>query len=119
MRRRAPAIAAAIELCASAASRGACCKSLQPHEGREIPSVLRRYRGLSHTRRGSTEEPIVLEGSPTDRLLQPGVVTARSHLEHRAHHSNVEALAVGFEKFVGLMVFPVLAFVRIGMPPRR
>jgi hypothetical protein len=38
---------------ASAASRGACCRSLQPHEGRGIPLGLRRCRGLPCTRRGS------------------------------------------------------------------
>src|SRR5450631_1140960 len=49
------------------------------------------------------QEPNVLEGSLTDRLLKPGVVTGRSHLQHPAHRSNVEALSVGFDKFVGLM----------------
>jgi hypothetical protein len=79
-----------------------------------VDTVACRMRGADQP-----EEPDVLEGPLTDRLLQPGVVTAGSHLEHSAHCSNVKAIAVGLYKFVGLTDLPVLAFARIGTPPRR
>lgn len=39
---------------------------------------------------------------PADRPAPAGVVTARNHLEHPAHRSNIEAIAVGFDTFGGL-----------------
>jgi hypothetical protein len=38
--------------------------------------------------------------------LQPGVISAGRHLQYPAHHSNVEAFAVGLEKFVALTDLP-------------
>ena len=65
------------------------------------------------------EEPNVLEGSLADKLLQPCVVSARSHLHHPAHRSNVEAIPADFDKFVDQADFPVLACIRIGIPSCR
>lgn len=63
---------------------------VEEYSWRSVDTVACRKR-----RADQPEEPNVLEGSLTDRLLQPGVVTARSHLQHPAHRSNVEAIAVG------------------------
>jgi len=42
--------------------------------------------------------------------LQPSVVTSWSHLQYPAHRSNVEAIAVGFDRFVGLTSLPRTRF---------
>jgi hypothetical protein len=74
---------------------------VEEYPGRSVDTV-----GCRKRRADQAQEPNVLKGSLTDRLLQPGVVTARSHLEHPVHRSNAEALAVGLDKFVGLTDLP-------------
>ena len=74
---------------------------VEEYPGRSVDTVACRKRGADQP-----QEPNVFEGSLTDRLFKPGVVPARSHLQHPAHRSNVEALAIGFDKFIGLTDLP-------------
>jgi hypothetical protein len=74
---------------------------VEEYSRRSVDAVACRKRGADQP-----QKPNVLEGSLTYRLLKPSVVTARSHLQHPAHRSNVEAIAVGFDKFVGLTDLP-------------
>src|SRR6266478_1427670 len=78
---------------------------VEEYSGRSVDTVTCRKRGADQP-----QEPNVLEGSLTDRLLKPSVVPARSHLQHPAHRSNVEALAIGFDKFIGLTDLPRTGF---------
>ena len=78
---------------------------VEEYPWRSVDTVARRVRGADQP-----QEPNVFEGPLTDRLLEPGVVTARSHLKHPAHRSNIEAIAVGFYKFVGLTDLPGTGF---------
>src|SRR5258705_8300599 len=43
---------------------------------------------------------------PRNSWLQPSIVTSWSHLQYPAHRSNVEAIAVGFDRFVGQRSLP-------------
>ena len=78
---------------------------VEEYSWRSVDTVACRKR-----RADQPQEPNVLEGSLTDRLLKPSVEPAWSHLQHPAHRSNVEALAVGFDKFVGLRDLPCTRF---------
>src|SRR5712671_4794168 len=78
---------------------------VEEYSGCSVDPVTRCER-----RADQPQEPNVLEGSLTDRLLKPGVVTARSHLQHPAHLTNLEAILVGFDKFVDLTDLPRTRF---------
>lgn len=78
---------------------------VEEYSGRSVDTVACRER-----RADQPQEPKVFEGSLTDRLLKPGVVPTRCHLQHPAHRSNVEALVVGFNEFVSLSDLPVTRF---------
>ena len=84
------------------AARLAGLPKIEEYSGRSVDTVA-----CHKLRADQPQEPNVLNGSLTE---EPGVVPTWSHLQHPAHRSNVEPLAVGFDKFVDLRDLPRARF---------